>query len=307
MTSLEGPVRTANITLIADSNSVTVKWNITVVPETDEQLKSSRDEIFTLIRRISLRPFGTDNVTRLFVLEDFNLTALSLKSHPSEGSPRYYTLNQLNPSTAYVVCFETLPDPADDSEEEYRAEARRGRKAEEKDARNSCWETTTLDEDAIFPVVEVAAAAAVSTSTTAFVVAIVCCCCFPGLCKKKREKKNKKNKDTEKGEEIKKDENDNESLVDGVEGSKIRAHLSRRPHRDVTGSRCSASPVRSTSLPPSTSSYEPELQSIAISKSDDEVRIVKYVQRFSKLYCFSSAGELHYRFSPIHTFHTDQH
>jgi hypothetical protein len=30
-----------------------------------------------LIRRISLRPFATDNVTRLFVLEDFNVTALT--------------------------------------------------------------------------------------------------------------------------------------------------------------------------------------------------------------------------------------
>ena len=45
VTSPEGPVRTANITLIADSKSVTVKWNITVVPETDKQLKSSQEEI----------------------------------------------------------------------------------------------------------------------------------------------------------------------------------------------------------------------------------------------------------------------
>ena len=107
----EGPVRTVNISLVADSHSVTVKWNITVVHESDDSDDESvsRDEIYTLIRRISLRPFGSDNVTRLFVLEDFNLTSLSLKSLSSEGSPRYYTLNQLNPSTAYVVCFETLP------------------------------------------------------------------------------------------------------------------------------------------------------------------------------------------------------
>ena len=236
----EGPVRTANISLVPDSNSVTVKWNVTVVQESDE-VKASRDEIYTLIRRISLRPFGTDNVTRLFVLEDFNLT--SLASHKSPPSPRYYTLNHLSPSTAYVICFETLPDPApDEGEDEQRAEARKGRKSEEKESRNNCWETETLDEEAGFPVAEVATAAAVSTSTTAFVFAVVCCCCFPGLCKKKKE--DEKIKETEKtnevkGEEVRKDENDNESQMDGQ--PKLRAHLSRRHHRD-DGSRCSASP-----------------------------------------------------------------
>lgn len=59
---LDGPVRTENITLIADVNSITVKWNITVVNEGVE--KMGNDETFTLIRRISLRPFGTDNITR---------------------------------------------------------------------------------------------------------------------------------------------------------------------------------------------------------------------------------------------------
>ena len=232
----EGPVRTANISLVPDSNSVTVKWNVTVVQESDES-KTSRDEIYTLIRRISLRPFGTDNVTRLFVLEDFNLTSLLHKSPPS---PRYYTLNHLSPSTSYVICFETLPDPAEEGEDEQRAEARRGRKSEEKESRNSCWETSTLDEEAGFPVAEVATAAAVSTSTTAFVVAIVCCCCFPGLCKKKKKKGEKKERsDEEVKEAAKKDENDNESQIDGQ--PKLRAHLSRRHHRD-DGSRCSTSP-----------------------------------------------------------------
>ena len=67
-----------------------MRWNVTVAKESDAD-KASRDEIYTLIRRISLRPFGSDNVTRLFVLEDFNLTSLSNKSPPS---PRYYTLLQ---------------------------------------------------------------------------------------------------------------------------------------------------------------------------------------------------------------------
>jgi len=79
---------------------------------------------------------------------------------------------------------------------EQRAEARRGRQAE--DVRNNCWETTTLDEEAAFPVAEVATAAAVSTSTTALFVAIVCCCCFPGICKKNKEKTEKKEKVKEK-------------------------------------------------------------------------------------------------------------
>jgi hypothetical protein len=44
----------------------------------------------------------------------------------------------------------------------------------------------------------------------------------------------------------------------------------RRSANDAE-SRASASPARSASLPPSTSSFEPELQSIAVSKSDEEV------------------------------------
>jgi hypothetical protein len=74
---IEGPVRTANISLVADSHAVTVKWNITVVQDNNDESASPRDEIYTLIRRISLRPFGSDNVTRLFVLEDFNLVSIS--------------------------------------------------------------------------------------------------------------------------------------------------------------------------------------------------------------------------------------
>ncbi len=65
--SADGPVRTANISIVAETNSVTVRWNVTVAEESDAD-KAARDEIYTLIRRISIRPFGTDNVTRLFVL-----------------------------------------------------------------------------------------------------------------------------------------------------------------------------------------------------------------------------------------------
>jgi hypothetical protein len=75
--------------------------------------------------------------------------------------------------------------PKDDSEDDPRT----GRRADE--SRHSCWETSTLDEEAAFPVTEVATAAAVSTSTT-FFVAVVCCCCFPSLCKKKTADKSKK-------------------------------------------------------------------------------------------------------------------
>ena len=276
-------MRTANISIVAEMNAVTVRWNVTVAEESDAE-RSSRDEIYTLIRRISIRPFGTDNVTRLFVLEDFNVTSLSHRSPPS---PRYYSLNNLTPNTAYIVCFETLPDP-EEEEAEQRAEARTGRKAPETDSRNACWETSTLNDETGFPVAEVATAAAVSTSTT-FFVAVVCCCCFPSLCKKKKDQeadqKSAKKKDgggsrKDKDESVNKDENDNE---DQPVQPKLRAHLSRRRQRRQNdgSSRTSASPVRSTSLPPSTSSFEPELQSIAITKSDEEVKADQWSEPFS--------------------------
>ena len=123
-----------------------------------------------------------------------------------------------------------------------------GRKTEDNEARNTCWETSTLDNEIGFPVAEVATAAAVSSSTT-FFVAVVCCCCFPSLCKKKEEAKEgegkTKKKEATEREKVSKDENDNEN-EDQLVQPKLRAHLSRRRqrHHNDTMSRTSASPVR---------------------------------------------------------------
>ena len=137
----------SNLTYIPGSDTITITWNVEVTLNPYE---------VKTVRKISIRQFGSKNVTQLYVLEDFNVTS-------SNGS-RYYTLSDLKSGTAFVICC--FSDHLDEDEV------------------GSCGEVFTTAKIITFPVTEVATATAVSSTTTALVVAIVCCC-FPSCCKKK--------------------------------------------------------------------------------------------------------------------------
>ena len=95
-----------------------MSWQVLLndeVSETNSLVETSgyrntkdRDDVISLIRKISLRAFSSENSTKLFVLEDFNRTQWQEKKESPIAS-RYYTLSNLVPNTPYVVCFETLP------------------------------------------------------------------------------------------------------------------------------------------------------------------------------------------------------
>jgi hypothetical protein len=95
-------VVTSNVTFDATEDSITVRWNARLVTDTGES-----HEPVGLVRKISLREFATENVTELYVLEDFNSTT---------SSSRYYTLSHLQPGVAFVVCFETIVQQRDDDD-----------------------------------------------------------------------------------------------------------------------------------------------------------------------------------------------
>ena len=68
------------VTFVPDHTSITVTWRAT------EAEKSSKSK--DVVRKISLRRFSQDNITQLYVLEDFNSTSEGQREEPS----RYYTL-----------------------------------------------------------------------------------------------------------------------------------------------------------------------------------------------------------------------
>ena len=68
-------ISTRNVTVVPHQNSVTLTWNIAVEDPNYFNL-DSKDELISVIRQISVRKFGSENATQLFVLEDFNRTIL---------------------------------------------------------------------------------------------------------------------------------------------------------------------------------------------------------------------------------------
>ena len=226
----QGPaslVKTTFVNVSAESRSITVAWKVQLsvkdpgTPQTNQTV--------SLIRSISIRPFASQNVSQLFVLEDFNVSE-------SGSSSRYYTLPNLQPATPYVVCFETLKNV----------------KEKTSTSEETCMESTTkVDGEGIgFPVAEVAAATAVSTSATAIIVTIMCCC-FPGFCGGKRASKNLKESSEE-------DDNNNNHQGNKVElsngeGNKVRAQLKKSPDRSL-GSVSSQATAPIASIKPSGSS-----------------------------------------------------
>ena len=68
-------ISTRNVTVVPHLNSVTLTWNIAVEDPNYFNL-DSKDELISVIRQISVRKFGSENATQLFVLEDFNRTIL---------------------------------------------------------------------------------------------------------------------------------------------------------------------------------------------------------------------------------------
>ena len=265
--SFRDDIKTTNVSVSSNSESITVSWQVLLNEENRDSnsllgslstrkegpLEAS-NEVISLIRKISLRPFSSENSTKLFVLEDFNRTQWN-EQDKAPITSRYYTLSNLQPNTPYVVCFETLPPPSEHSKRSLEAEARKSGKSlsswHESEAvditdDSVCMETTTTNINITssvsdFPVTEVAAATAVSTTTTAFVIAIICCCC-PASCKRRKSKgksKNSENGDDDVESNPSKDENENK--LDSYEAKKLRAHLrkhsspARSVHSSTTG------------------------------------------------------------------------
>ena len=74
-TQERGTMDPRNVTVVPHQNSVTLTWNIAVEDPTYFN-QDSKDELISVIRQISVRKFGSENATQLFVLEDFNRTIL---------------------------------------------------------------------------------------------------------------------------------------------------------------------------------------------------------------------------------------
>ena len=73
-------IATKNVTIVPSYNSITLTWKIEI--ENNSTITSLLDQhqplssMISVIRQISVRKFGSENATQLFVLEDFNKTAL---------------------------------------------------------------------------------------------------------------------------------------------------------------------------------------------------------------------------------------
>jgi len=202
---------TSDVAFAPSADRITVSWNVT---SRDEAEAESFNQ-FSVVREISLRRFGNESVTRLFVLEDFNST--------EDFGPRFYALKGLETSTSYVVCFDTL------FEEDLRKRQEVGESGTTAGAAfggafygdkirrtegSRCEEISTGHASSGLSKGQVAAATAVATSTTVFVVALICCCCFPGMCgfgkgnSNEKEKRRQKNHSDDE-EEGSRDLNDN--------------------------------------------------------------------------------------------------
>ena len=85
-------ISTKNVTVVPSHNSITLTWKIDIENEMSDNLKEEniKNDMISVIRQISVRKFGSDNTTQLFVLEDFNRTALLKDSNrPDTESSRY--------------------------------------------------------------------------------------------------------------------------------------------------------------------------------------------------------------------------
>ena len=68
-------IRTKNVTVVPNQESLTLTWHIDIKNATIEV--NDENQLVSVIRQISIREFGSSNATQLFVLEDFNMTSLS--------------------------------------------------------------------------------------------------------------------------------------------------------------------------------------------------------------------------------------
>ena len=77
-------ISTKNVTIVPSHNSITLTWQIDIEDEASH-LKEEKSDMISVIRQISVRKFGSDNATQLFVLEDFNKTALLKESNRQDA------------------------------------------------------------------------------------------------------------------------------------------------------------------------------------------------------------------------------
>lgn len=199
-------IRTKNVTVVPHQDSLTLTWHIDVKNNTTSAgspdiaggaaAAIAGDELVSVIRQISIREFGSDNATQLFVLEDFNMTHL-MSSKKEAGALRYYTLPNLKSGSSYVVCFETIHTSSNENN------SYQNNNNNEKEPKNSedCHETRTLsaikaDMSSLinFPMTEVLISAAVTALVCIFLA--VMCCFLVKLNKKSSSNNNNNNAQT---------------------------------------------------------------------------------------------------------------
>ena len=83
-TTVKNLISTKNVTIVPSHNSITLTWQIDIEDEASH-LKEEKSDMISVIRQISVRKFGSDNATQLFVLEDFNKTALLKESNRQDA------------------------------------------------------------------------------------------------------------------------------------------------------------------------------------------------------------------------------
>ncbi len=77
------PPYATNVSFVPGPDSITVTWR---VPGSLEYSGRTNDD--NVIRKISLRRFSQENVTQLYVLEDFNSTASASNEERGRGASR---------------------------------------------------------------------------------------------------------------------------------------------------------------------------------------------------------------------------
>lgn len=240
-------VSTKNLSIVPSENSLTLAWQIAVddkMPGRDAAKKMDNNDLISVIRQISIREFGSENATQLFVLEDFNRTII--EESKSDAS-RFYTLPNLTPDSSYVVCFDTLEN-SQASKAPVQSE--------------NCREIKTLkpNHTQLFPFVEVAAAAIVSAVVSAMLAAL-CCYLIYKYCHKKPL--------SNKGADA---ENALEEKLDTYETNpKLRAQLKPDVEETPVEVLKRSPSARSVSMSPSiATTYEPELQMLNTEESNKE-------------------------------------
>ncbi|CAG0880211.1 unnamed protein product [Darwinula stevensoni] len=201
-----------SISFTPHMNSISVRWSLrpTIITRNSQTRASTGRYHSSLVYRVppgegqsanrrgrSPTASPDDPVWKISYREfskDKEMEVLVVKSRQyARNSTLEYAIEDLKPTTGYVVCFEAVPYAdalnSEGNQKTFDFSLRNANRNEDPDVR--CEELVTL-EDADFPVTEVAVATTVSSSATVVVVVLLCCFC-PNCfsCKKKKEDRQK--------------------------------------------------------------------------------------------------------------------